>query len=291
MMQVAKYLFLLLPFLFCAQNGKLIPVKVGSKWGFMDAKNTLIIPAKYDRANPFAEYERYDKTERKIKKITLAKVFEDRKMKCILADNTELPCDNLSRASENSSSDILTESESKIRQAEMMRREKDEKIIDDFKKQNIGQFDDVKIAAKNPLLFRITKNKKYGITDEKGTVIIPADFEIIETKSFSNSQGKHEAYFIGKSLDPKTSNLYFSDRGKKFAENFMPYFPVHPSGNLIKIQDSKGKYRIYNFQQKKYINKNYYDKLDSSYDNGLLLAERNGSEFYIDETGKEYVYR
>ena len=67
-------------------------------------------------------------------------------------------------------------------------------------------------------------------------------------------------------------------------------FLTIPSGLLIKTQNKDGKHLIYNIQEKKHISKKQFDKLGSSYQNGFLLAERNGKEFFIDEKGKEYIY-
>lgn len=293
MVRLLKHLLLFVPIFYSSQNSVLIPVKIENKWGFINENKKLIIPAQYDKAFPFEEYSIYNKTERKYKIVFLAKVFEGKSMKCILSNNENIPCTNLSSKNEGPKTMVSVAYEDEIIKKRLIKENEDEKIINDFKKNTHEQYDDIRIATYNPLYFIVRKNKKAGITDQNGTLTVPVIFDFVEPKSFTNLQGNEEIYFIGQlyqTINPNLPNAYFSNKGKLFLKNYTPYFPLIPSGLLIKTQNKNGKHLIYNIQEKKHISKKQFDRLGSSYQNGFLLAERNGKEFFIDEKGKEYIY-
>lgn len=289
MIRLIKNILFLAPAFYFPQK-PLIPVKIENKWGFMDENKKLVIPAQYDQAYTFAEYKIFDKAEKRYKNVSLAKVFEKKNMKCILSSNIDLPCTNLSGNSENSTASVSFANEDEILRKKIIRKNEDKKIIEDFKKKVSQLYDDIDIVTHQPLFFKVKKNNKTGITNADGATIVPVNFDYAEGKSFTNQQGNREIYFIGFIQADNSSYEYFSGNGKLLLKSYMPYFPVLQSGILIKVQNKEGKYIIYNIQERKFINKKKYDKLASSYQNGYLLAERKDKEFFIDETGKEYIY-
>lgn len=266
-------------------------MKIEGKWGFMDENKKLMIPAQYDQVYPFAEYKIFDKAEKKYENVYLAKVFDKKNMKCLLSDNTNLPCANLSSTSENFSTSVYFTDEDEIQRKKLIRENEDRKIIDDFQKKVPDWFDGIKIINRTPLFFEVKKNNKFGIANESGDIIVPINFDFNEPKNFTNQQGNQEIYFIGSFMYPSDApNEYFSGNGKLLLKNYIPYVPILQSGKLIKVKNKEGKYTIYNIQKRKFINKKQYDKVASSYQNGYLLTERKDKEFFIDETGKEYIY-
>lgn len=288
MIHLIRNILILAPVFYFPQK-PLIPVKIENKWGFMDENKKLIISAQYDQAYPFAEYRIYDKAEKRYKNVSLAKVFDKKNMKCILYSNIDIPCTNLSGNSENFTTNVYLADEDEILRKKIIRENEDRKIIDDFKKKVPQLFDDISIVTHHPLFFKVKRDNKTGITNEDGTTVVAIKFDYTEAKGFTSSQGNQEIYFMG-FMQAENIYEYFSGDGKLLFKNYMPYFPIVQSGTLIKVKNREGKYIIYNIRERKFINKKKYDKLASSYQNGYLLAERKDKEFFIDETGKEYIY-
>ncbi|MDR2237125.1 MAG: WG repeat-containing protein [Chryseobacterium sp.] len=282
-------IFLLLSCSVFGQNATLFPAKKGDKWGFVDQNNKLVIAPQYDVAYPFKEYKAYDPQARSYKKVMSARVRLHDQSKCILENHTETDCKKLEDPSEYTDN-FTSATETEVKAMQKKASDEKQEIISQLPENIRKQYDSVDLLSRSPLLFMVKKNGKSGIISNTGNVIIPIAYNYIETHRYETTPDHYEFYFIAVSHNNTGPYQYYSKEGKLFLENYQPYSSIHQFGKFAAVTDKKGKKKIYSQVAGKYINDKTYDKL-SMFTDGMMLVTREGKDFYIDESGKEYIAR
>ncbi|KPE49561.1 WG repeat-containing protein [Chryseobacterium indologenes] len=285
-------IFLLLSSFVFGQKATLFPVKKGNQWGFVDQNNKLVIAPQYDLAYPFKEYKVYNSQSKNYTHVMSAHVRLNNQSKCIAENNTEIDCKKLKDISETADNDtyssIMSATETEVKAMERKAENEKQEIISQLSKDIQEQYESIDVFAKSTPLFLVKKNGKSGIINNTGKLIIPADYDYIEGHSYETSPGKFEPYFIAGPYTRTGVHQYFTKDGKLFLDNYQPYSSIHQFGKLTIVADKNGKKKIYSLPARKYINDKTYDKF-SWFTDGMMLVERAGKEFYIDESGKEYI--
>ncbi|MDV7699200.1 WG repeat-containing protein [Chryseobacterium soli] len=283
-----KYLLLFASCLVLAQKATLFPVKKGDKWGFADNKQKFIIAPQYDFANPFAEYNVYDPLQKKYKKVMAATVKLEKKSKCILEDNTEISCAKLEDLSTSIGASIYEFSDDDYRKERKEIEDKNLEVINQIPQDIRNKYQKIEVFKNGLLLFLVKNNEKSGIIDNTGKIIVPLVNDFIEGHVYeTTTPGKYELYFVGTNLKPLPDRYYLRD-GKFLIESYSPFSVASMSGSFVKVSDKNRKIKIYNVTHQKYINDKTYDKVLNTFSNGMMIVERDGAEFYIDEAGTEH---
>ncbi|KFF15893.1 WG repeat-containing protein [Chryseobacterium sp. JM1] len=285
---MVKYLFLFASCFVLAQKATLFPLKKGDKWGFADEKQKFIIAPQYDFASPFVEYKIYDSQQKTYKNVMSANVKLEKKSKCILEDNTEINCASLE--------DLSTSIETSFYEISQDDYTKQRKRTDDKNLESISQipqdirnkYQKIEAFQNSSLLFLVKNNEKSGIIDNTGRIIVPLVNDFIEGHVYeTTTAGKYDLYFVGVNLKPLPDRYYLRD-GKFLIESYSPFSVASMSGSFVKVSGKNRKIKIYNLTYQKYINDKTYDKVLNTFSNGMMVVERDGEEFYIDEAGKEH---
>lgn len=280
-------IFLLLSSFVFGQKATLFPAKKGDQWGFVDQNNKLVIAPQYDLAYPFKEYKVYNPQSKNYTHVMSAHVRLNNQSKCIAENNTEIDCKKLEDPSEVKD-DFTSATETEVKAMERKAENEKQEIISQLPKNIQEQYERIDVFSKSIPLFLVKKKGKSGIINNTGKLIIPADYDYIEGHGYETSPGKFEPYFIAGPYTRTGVNQYFTKDGKLFLDNYQPYSSIHQFGKLTIVTDKNGKRKIYNLPARKYINDKTYDKF-SWFTDGMMLVERDGKEFYIDESGKEYI--
>ncbi|MDR6922254.1 WG repeat-containing protein [Chryseobacterium sp. 2987] len=280
-------IFLLLSSFVFGQKATLFPAKKGDQWGFVDQNNKLVIAPQYDLAYPFKEYKVYNPQSKNYTHVMSAHVRLNNQSKCIAENNTEIDCKKLEDPSEVTD-DFTSATETEVKTMERKAENEKQDIISQLPKDIQEQYERIDVFAKSTPLFLVKKNGKSGIINNTGKLIIPADYDYIEAHGYETSPGKFEPYIIAGPYTSTGVHQYFTKDGKIFLENYQRYSSIHQFGKLTIVADKNGKRKIYNLPARKYINDKTYDKF-SWFTDGMMLVGRDGKEFYIDESGKEYI--
>ncbi|WP_160140150.1 WG repeat-containing protein [Chryseobacterium sp. c4a] len=284
-------IFLLLPCFIFTQKPTLFPLKKGDKWGYGDKNNKFVIAPQYDFAYPFSEYKVYDPQLKKYSNQMSAKVQLSDKTKCILENNTEISCSKLEDPSfTDDESTFISATEEEIKE---MRRKSDnaeQNIINQTPEILKNTYKKVNVLSTSPLLFLVEKDNKKGVVNNTGNTVVPIEYDYIQPHAYQNPSGSYETYMVAGlySINSNMLDKYYSKDGKIFLESYYPYSPADLSGKFIKIADKDKKIRIYSLNSQKYINNSAYNKVLDTFSKGMMLVERNGIQFYIDDSGKEY---
>jgi tetratricopeptide (TPR) repeat protein len=132
----------------------------------------------------------------------------------------------------------------------------------------------------NSSLFIVENKSKFGVTDNKGRLILPLIYKSI----VSDSSGK---YYIVTSADNKSSLI---DSSKNIliqpGQNIISYL----SNGLYVIRSESAnpdnlQIKLYNVKLKKYLNLKPYQDISSNFSEGLLAVLINGKVGYINENG------
>lgn len=284
-----KYWFLFFSCIIFAQQPNLYPVKKGEKWGYYDGIKKIVITPQYDFAEPFSDYRIYDPSSRKYNKVRSATVVINGKKKCILPDSSEINCSKLSNdASEDSGINAYDISQQQYEVQQKAIENENRELINQIPLEIRSKYDKINRFNQSLPLFLVVKNGKSGIIENNGNVVLPLVNDFVEGHVYETATaGKYDLYFVGVNLKPVPDKYYLRD-GKFLIESYSPFSTASDSGSFIKVSDKNKKIKIYNLTYKKYINDKTYDKTPGLFSNGMMLVERNGQQFYIDETGKEF---
>ena len=140
----------------------------------------------------------------------------------------------------------------------------------------------------NDNLYAVQLNKKWGVINAKGKVLLNSIYDFIEGVRYIDS--KKKVYFTA--FKDKVTSVISNNTVIISGEQFiMGAGSNQPNiGIYINRTDKLG--YLYDFEKQKFINKIGFEQMGNAiFEEGIMKVERNGKTFYIDTTGKEFILK
>lgn len=303
-----KYIFIVLSlFIVNGLNAqklpRLIPVMKENKWGFANRKLQLVIKPTYDDViYPFTGYKLPKSTT--IDSMAYVKQGEERffiNTKGNRVANLPKNYDYNDRLSapiiEESIYDEEQETwENKKREAEFFTDSITGKkgIIERNTKAVLvaPQFDKInKIYTDENLddnLYAVQLNKKWGVINAKGKVLLNSIYDFIEGVRYIDS--KNNVYFTA--FKDKVTSVISNNAVVISGEQYVMGGGTNQPNIGLYINRADRLGYLYDFEKQKFINKIGFEQMSNAiFEEGLMQVQRNGKKFYIDTTGKEFILK
>lgn len=303
-----KYIFILLSLLIVncleAQNlPRLIPVMKENKWGFVNRKLQVVIKPAYDVViYPFTGY-RVPKSNT-IDSMAYVKQGDERFFINTKGGRVVNLPKNYSY-NNRLSAPIIEESIYDEEQEALQNKKREAEFLTDSITGKMGiierytkavlvapQYDKIsKIYTDENLndnLYAVQLNKKWGVINAKGKVLLNSIYDFIEGVRYIDS--KKKVYFTA--FKDKVTSVISNNTVIISGEQFiMGAGSNQPNiGIYINRTDKLG--YLYDFEKQKFINKIGFEQMGNAiFEEGIMKVERNGKTFYIDTTGKEFILK
>lgn len=303
-----KYIFILLSLLCVnglkAQNlPRLIPVMKENKWGFVNRKLQVVIKPAYDVViYPFTGY-RVPKSNT-IDSMAYVKQGDERFFINTKGGRVVNLPKNYSY-NNRLSAPIIEESIYDEEQEALQNKKREAEFLTDSITGKMGiierytkavlvapQYDKIsKIYTDENLndnLYAVQRNKKWGVINAKGKVLLNSIYDFIEGVRYIDS--KKKVYFTA--FKDKVTSVISNNTVIISGEQFiMGAGSNQPNiGIYINRTDKLG--YLYDFEKQKFINKIGFEQMGNAiFEEGIMKVERNGKTFYIDTTGKEFILK
>lgn len=303
-----KYIFILLSLLIVncleAQNlPRLIPVMKENKWGFVNRKLQVVIKPAYDVViYPFTGY-RVPKSNT-IDSMAYVKQGDERFFINTKGGRVVNLPKNYSY-NNRLSAPIIEESIYDEEQEALQNKKREAEFLTDSITGKMGiierytkavlvapQYDKIsKIYTDENLndnLYAVQRNKKWGVINAKGKVLLNSIYDFIEGVRYIDS--KKKVYFTA--FKDKVTSVISNNTVIISGEQFiMGAGSNQPNiGIYINRTDKLG--YLYDFEKQKFINKIGFEQMGNAiFEEGIMKVERNGKTFYIDTTGKEFILK
>lgn len=303
-----KYVFILFSLLIVncleAQNlPRLIPVMKENKWGFVNRKLQVVIKPAYDVViYPFTGY-RVPKSNT-IDSMAYVKQGDERFFINTKGGRVVNLPKNYSY-NNRLSAPIIEESIYDEEQEALQNKKREAEFLTDSITGKMGiierytkavlvapQYDKIsKIYTDENLndnLYAVQLNKKWGVINAKGKVLLNSIYDFIEGVRYIDS--KKKVYFTA--FKDKVTSVISNNTVIISGEQFiMGAGSNQPNiGIYINRTDKLG--YLYDFEKQKFINKIGFEQMGNAiFEEGIMKVERNGKTFYIDTTGKEFILK
>lgn len=303
-----KYVFILFSLLIVncleAQNlPRLIPVMKENKWGFVNRKLQVVIKPAYDVViYPFTGY-RVPKSNT-IDSMAYVKQGDERFFINTKGGRVVNLPKNYSY-NNRLSAPIIEESIYDEEQEALQNKKREAEFLTDSITGKMGiierytkavlvapQYDKIsKIYTDENLndnLYAVQRNKKWGVINAKGKVLLNSIYDFIEGVRYIDS--KKKVYFTA--FKDKVTSVISNNTVIISGEQFiMGAGSNQPNiGIYINRTDKLG--YLYDFEKQKFINKIGFEQMGNAiFEEGIMKVERNGKTFYIDTTGKEFILK
>ena len=303
-----KYVFILFSLLIVncleAQNlPRLIPVMKENKWGFVNRKLQVVIKPAYDVViYPFTGYRVPKFTT--IDSMAYVKQGDERFFINTKGGRVVNLPKNYSY-NNRLSAPIIEESIYDEEQEALQNKKREAEFLTDSITGKMGiierytkavlvapQYDKIsKIYTDENLndnLYAVQRNKKWGVINAKGKVLLNSIYDFIEGVRYIDS--KKKVYFTA--FKDKVTSVISNNTVIISGEQFiMGAGSNQPNiGIYINRTDKLG--YLYDFEKQKFINKIGFEQMGNAiFEEGIMKVERNGKTFYIDTTGKEFILK
>ena len=303
-----KYVFILFSLLIVncleAQNlPRLIPVMKENKWGFVNRKLQVVIKPAYDVViYPFTGY-RVPKSNT-IDSMAYVKQGDERFFINTKGGRVVNLPKNYSY-NNRLSAPIIEESIYDEEQEALQNKKREAEFLTDSITGKMGiierytkavlvapQYDKIsKIYTDENLndnLYAVQLNKKWGVINAKGKVLLNSIYDFIEGVRYIDS--KKKVYFTA--FKDKVTSVISNNTVIISGEQYiMGAGSNQPNiGIYINRTDKLG--YLYDFEKQKFINKIGFEQMGNAiFEEGIMKVERNGKTFYIDTTGKEFILK
>lgn len=303
-----KYVFILLSLLIVncleAQNlPRLIPVMKENKWGFVNRKLQVVIKPAYDVViYPFTGY-RVPKSNT-IDSMAYVKQGDERFFINTKGSRVVNLPKNYSY-NNRLSAPIIEESIYDEEQEALQNKKREAEFLTDSITGKIGiierytkavlvapQFDKIsKIYTDENLndnLYAVQRNKKWGVINAKGKVLLNNIYDFIEGVRYIDS--KKKVYFTA--FKDKVTSVISNNTVIISGEQFIMGAGSNQPNIGIYINRTDNLGYLYDFEKQKFINKIGFEQMGNTvFEEGIMKVERNGKTFYIDTTGKEFILK
>lgn len=303
-----KYIFIVLS-LFIVNGLKaqklprLIPVMKENKWGFANRKLQLVIKPTYDDViYPFTGYKLPKSTT--IDSMAYVKQGDERffiNTKGGRVVNLPKNYSYNNRLSAPTTEESIYDEEqetlqNKKREAEFLTDSITGKIgiIERYTKAVLvaPQYDKIsKIYTDENLndnLYAVQLNKKWGVINAKGKVLLNSIYDFIEGVRYIDS--KKKVYFTA--FKDKVTSVISNNTVIISGEQFIMGAGSNQPNIGIYINRTDNLGYLYDFEKQKFINKIGYEQMGNTvFEEGIMKVERKGKTFYIDTTGKEFILK
>jgi len=138
-------------------------------------------------------------------------------------------------------------------------------------------------------LYCVELNKKYGVINSKGTMVLPLECDFVEGVRYIDRKGNY--YFSAM----KDKELCVIDNHYKVIISGSRYISAGGTnerniGMYIGRTDKLG--YLYDFEKQKFLNKKGFENIGNAvFEEGLMKVGRDGKTFYVDVTGVEFVLK
>ena len=262
-------------------------IKKGNKVGVSDSFGNIIVDVEYKEIKPMGEDNRKE----------FIIINDEDKQGVALSNNTiELEClyEEIKPMS--------------INNIYIVKEDGNWKIIDADKTVNITEgFNDVtQIAGEN---FVILENNKYGVINQKGEKLIPAEYDRLlyaygdvfvaqkdNKYGVINLQNETKIEFEYDELIYRTdSDLFVGTIGEEDPQILDKEFNQKLTGIISKVDSQRGYIKIRTNGEYKYYNFKFEEKQNTEIfpDNTLFLSKKDGKYGYINKQGEvvvDYIY-
>ena len=303
-----KYVFILLSLLSVncleAQNlPRLIPVMKENKWGFVNRKLQVVIKPAYDDViYPFTGYRLPKSTT--IDSMAYVKQGDERFFINTKGGRVVNLPKNYSY-NNRLSAPITEESIYDEEQETLQNKKREAEFLTDSITGKIGiierytkavlvapQYDKIsKIYTDENLndnLYAVQLNKKWGVINAKGKVLLNSIYDFIEGVRYIDS--KKKVYFTA--FKDKVTSVISNNTVIISGEQFIMGAGSNQPNIGIYINRTDNLGYLYDFEKQKFINKIGYEQMGNTvFEEGIMKVERKGKTFYIDTTGKEFILK
>lgn len=303
-----KYVFILLSLLSVncleAQNlPRLIPVMKENKWGFVNRKLQVVIKPAYDDViYPFTGYRLPKSTT--IDSMAYVKQGNERFFINTKGGRVVNLPKNYSY-NNRLSAPITEESIYDEEQETLQNKKREAEFLTDSITGKIGiierytkavlvapQYDKIsKIYTDENLndnLYAVQLNKKWGVINAKGKVLLNSIYDFIEGVRYIDS--KKKVYFTA--FKDKVTSVISNNTVIISGEQFIMGAGSNQPNIGIYINRTDNLGYLYDFEKQKFINKIGYEQMGNTvFEEGIMKVERKGKTFYIDTTGKEFILK